>query len=140
MSAFTVQLLPEKTALELREPIRGRVTWSGAATPKRVEIRLFWRTEGRGDRDTDIAESLTFEQPLPTDERTFSLIAPLFPPSFSGRLISLVWALELVIDGKSAAVADLTLSARSGELSLDNHPEWITFEGPPPAVGWFKRR
>lgn len=140
MSKFSAQLLPGKTAFELREPIRSRVTWSGAATPKSVEIRLFWRTEGKGDRATDIAEQLTFEHPQPKDERTISFLAPIFPPSFSGRLISLVWALELVIDGRSAAVVDLTISARSGEITLNDHPEWITFDGPPPAVSWIKRR
>ena len=140
MSSFSAQLSPEKTALQLREPIRGRVTWQSAQTPHSAEIRLFWRTEGKGDLDTAIAEQLIFENPQAADERTFSFVAPIFPPSFSGRLISLVWALELVIDGQSAAGVDLTISGRSGELTFENHPEWITFDGPSQLVTWLKRR
>lgn len=139
MSPFTVQLQPDKTVYELREPIRGRVTWQGPSAPKNAELRLFWRTEGKGDRDSAIVEPLAFDQPMAHDERTFSFLAPIFPPSFSGRLISLVWGLELALNGKSAAVIDLTISPRSGEVTLD-HPEWITFDGPPSATSWFQRK
>lgn len=136
---FHGRIILETTDYEFRAPIRGRATWQGPAIPRSAEIRLFWRTQGKGDSDSETVEQIEFEQLQTSDERTFSLITPIFPSSFSGRLISLTWALELLIDGKGVAVTNLILSPRSGEISLE-HPEWITMDSPEKSPTWLQRR
>jgi hypothetical protein len=120
--------------------IRGKVSWSRPAAPRRVELRLFWRTQGRGDRDSATVWEHSFERPAAGDQREFETSAPAAPGSFSGTLISLIWAFELVIDGKSAALAEVVIAPGGVEMSLQ-HPEWLALETPwdAPKISWFEK-
>jgi len=122
---MTAGLTTERTAYRPGEEIRGTATWSGEKAPRQAEIRLFWHTEGKGTRDSAVVETVVLENPLAEDSRAFVFRAPDFPYSFSGRLISLIWGVELVFDSGDAPFAGLVLAPGGVEIVLpvDDGPE-----------------
>jgi hypothetical protein len=101
------------------EELRGTASWSLDAPPTKVELRLFWRTEGKGSQDVGVVETLSFDGAGPEERREFRLRLPPGPYSFSGKLISLIWALELVAEpGADAGRQDITLSPTGRELVI----------------------
>lgn len=103
------------------ETIEGTVSWHLDEAPRSVELRLFWYTEGKGDRDLEIVKTVPFEAPGAEDRRAFRLQAPAEPWSFSGKLISLTWALEAVVEpGAKANRTEILISPTGSEVRL--HP------------------
>jgi hypothetical protein len=101
------------------EELRGTASWSLEAPPTRVELRLFWRTEGKGSQDVGVAETIAFDGAGAEERRELRLRLPSSPYSFSGKLISLIWALELVAEpGADASRQDITLSPTGRELVI----------------------
>lgn len=98
MSTFELVLDARRVEYEPGEVMAGAVSWQLPEPPESVELRLFWYTEGRGDQDVGIVESINVDAPGQTDRRGFSFTLPLGPPSFSGSLISIIWALELIAE------------------------------------------
>lgn len=78
------------------EDVSGRAVWHLDAPAEAVELRLFWHTRGKGTEDVEIVNEIRIDVPEMTGERAFSFTLPLGPYSFSGSLITLAWALELV--------------------------------------------
>ena len=54
MSWIHVQTHDAQEAFEPGDTVRGEVDWSFDRAPERVELRLFWRTTGKGDEDLGI--------------------------------------------------------------------------------------
>lgn len=120
------------TALELRidldredggflpgETLRGRASWRLDQQPSTVDLRLFWYTSGKGTRDIDIVHTQRFEQPRREEQRAFSIDLPRAPYSFSGTLISLIWAIELIVaPGLEAERKEFVLSPSRNEIVL----------------------
>jgi hypothetical protein len=101
------------------EIIGGRVSWQVDEEPRSAELRLFWFTSGKGTQDVGNIDLATFQTPRMHDERLFSFTLPRQPFSFSGKLISLVWALELIVEpGSNVARETFVLSASGGEVIL----------------------
>ncbi|MCB1230503.1 MAG: hypothetical protein KDN19_09570 [Verrucomicrobiae bacterium] len=116
------------------ETLRGIVSWRVAETPREVSLRLFCYTEGRGTQDVEIVETKTFDAPVTTEEREFEFELPEGPYSFSGKLVSLIWALELVVgeDGPVERV-EIVVSPTAEEIDLYRHahpdmPKYNTIE------------
>jgi hypothetical protein len=78
------------------ETVSGRIEWAFEDVPDALALRLLWYTEGRGDRDAGVARSLHVEAPGAVGSQRFDLELPAGPYTFSGRLVSLIWALEAV--------------------------------------------
>lgn len=78
------------------QEIAGTVSWFLDETPESLDLRLFWYTEGKGDQDVEVIDSVPFDNPGAQDHRPFRLRLPEAPYSFSGQLISLIWCLEAV--------------------------------------------
>jgi hypothetical protein len=99
--------------------VEGTVRWQFAEPPEEIELRLFWSTEGRGDQDLEVVETVPFENPGAMDRRTFRLHLPQGPYSFSGKLITLTWGLEaLAQPGDRVGSFHLTLSPTGEEIRL----------------------
>jgi hypothetical protein len=89
------------------------------AKPKSAEVRLFWYTEGKGTRDLEVVATQELDAPNQNDERPFRFAAPEAPYSFSGKLISLIWALELVTEpGGQAERLQVAVSPTGEEIML----------------------
>jgi hypothetical protein len=119
-----LEIVPDRTAYRPGEEIKGVVSWESPKDVRSAELRLFWFTSGKGTRDAETTQTVGFELPQPSDRRSFSFTAPDFPPSFSGRLVSVGWGLELVIKPGQSHATDLVIAPDAVELSLD-HPEWL---------------
>jgi len=122
------------------ETVSGRMTWDIDDELEAVELRLFWHTAGKGTEDVEIVRELRVDTPESRGERGFSFELPLQPYSFSGSLITLAWALELValpggeLDRRELVVAPTPVEIRleslgrepsGGALKLDARSEQL---------------
>lgn len=97
MSELEIRTRDDKTSFLPGEELAGEVRWRLDTAPPRIELRLFWHTEGKGTKDVGIVANVGFDNPGWQDRRDFRFQLPDAPYSFSGKLISLEWALELVL-------------------------------------------
>lgn len=96
------------------EKLRGRAEWSNGAS---AELRLFYFTGGKGTQDVEVIETRTLDVPS-----AFEFQLPPGPYSFSGKLVSLSWALELIIQpGGHVERLDFILSPNGGEIDLTRY-------------------
>lgn len=101
------------------ETVEGTASWHLDPPAETVELRLLWYTQGKGDQDVGVVTTLPFPEPAAKDRRSFSLQLPDGPYSFSGKLISLTWALELVAEpGSRASRVEITVSPTRREILL----------------------
>ncbi len=119
------QLVLNKNTLsfEPKEKIEGKVSWHLESPPQFVELRLFWFTKGFGDQDVRIVEELRLnskEQVIDVcGDEEFSFNLPDGPYSFSGQLVSLIWAFELLVDGvKETKRVEFIVAPRGEEINL----------------------
>jgi hypothetical protein len=123
MPSLTIQLESDKTAFRPGDRVAGTVSWKLEDRPKQVELRLLWYTQGKGDEDAGLIETMTFAQPSPTDRRSFHFTLPAAPYSFSGSLISLIWALELSTQpGDQCKRREITMTPTGHEILLEALP------------------
>jgi hypothetical protein len=102
------------------EEVAGTVRWRLPAPPAVLEVRLFWSTRGRGDRDFAVVASEAIEGAAAHGERRFRFQLPAGPYSFSGQLVSLLWAVELVaVEEDLAGHAELVMGPGGCEARID---------------------
>ena len=118
-SALSIETEEQRTGFRPGETLAGTLRWQLEQPTDFVELRLFWFTEGRGDRDVGIARTLRYEHVGREGSERFELELPEGPYSFSGRLISLRWALELVVDDGSTERLALVIAPGEAEIRLD---------------------
>ena len=123
MSRLRISLREDRTRFLPGDEIVAAAHWTLDGPPKAVEARLFWFTRGKGTQDVNVVETARFDQPLAEEARPVRFRLPEAPYSFSGKLISLVWALELVTEpsGESTRV-ELTVSPTGEEILLHVAP------------------
>jgi hypothetical protein len=126
MAELTLELATDQRGFRSGERIRGTFGWSLEKSCTALELRLFWYTQGKGTQDVGIVQTRRVGNPVMAGQELFEMELPEGPYSFSGRLITLAWALELVaLPGDEAERVDLVLSPTGQEVRLD---------GPLPAV------
>lgn len=113
-----VQIDGGRDAFVPGDTLRGTLHWTAEASPDAVELRLLWTTEGRGDRDVGVVQRLRIEAPGPTGSSAFRFELPSGPWSCSGRLVSISWALEAVMDDDAVVRHELTLAPDGREIAL----------------------
>ena len=102
--------------------LTGNVTCSGISKhAKLLSIRLIWFTQGKGDRDYATADSVDVELSEAYKGTAFEFILPTRPLSFSGKLISLTWAVEAVVKpSNQSALAEFALTDGTDPIVLDD--------------------
>jgi hypothetical protein len=119
MDKLSIILHEERTLFAPCETIRGTIEWNLAENPRGLDLSLFWYTIGKGTRDVGLVESRHFDSPGAYGSKEFSFVLPHGPYSFSGKLISLVWALELTCTpGTETIRREFTLSPTGQEIVL----------------------
>ncbi|MEO8504871.1 MAG: hypothetical protein ABI609_13320 [Acidobacteriota bacterium] len=115
-----IELDESRFAFSPLETLRGTVAWQLDRAPTAVEIRLLWYTTGKGDQDVGVVETVPFDTLQASDRRRFEIVAPIAPPSFSGQLISLQWAIEATASpGGETARVDLVIAPGGVEKRLE---------------------
>ncbi|HEX3902273.1 MAG TPA: hypothetical protein VH853_05430 [Polyangia bacterium] len=112
-AALTLELTLEqgRTAFEPGARVAGVAVWSTPIPPRGMELRLSWAIHGRGGRDYKIADSIALPDPAAAERRAFFLTLPPAPYSFRGKMLTLVWSLELVaLPGEEKARVDLVVA------------------------------
>ena len=118
--SFEIALAEGRAAFAPRETVEGTVSWRFASPPVKVELRLLWYTEGKGERDVEVIETVPFDNPAAAERRAFSLRLPPGPYSFFGKLISLRWALEAVAEpGDRSTRTEIVVAPAGREVRLD---------------------
>ena len=119
MSWLNIKTNENKTRFAPCEIVVGIAEWHVVRGLKSLELRLFWYTQGKGDQDVGIVDFVKYDSPEPDGKREFSLRLPEGPYSFSGKLISLMWGLELVSDPSGEiAKLDIIVSPTQEEILL----------------------
>jgi hypothetical protein len=100
------------------EFIHGVLRWQDAEGTGRIDIRLIWYTSGKGTADVGVAGSESVQGPGTTGEKAFSFVAPNYPCSYSGSLISVSWAIEAIaFPQRFAERTDLVIGPDAREIS-----------------------
>lgn len=101
------------------DTIAGIAGWELDSLPRSAEVCLLWHTSGKGNRDVGVVDRAMLMPTGPTDALPWRLRVPAGPYSFSGRLITLAWSIELVIEpGPHVHRLDITVSPTGEELAL----------------------
>lgn len=88
--------LRESCSFEPGESAELELEWEQDQPIERLELRIVCNTVGKGDRNLEIAEIWSNQQTSPQGRERLTIPLPLAPYSFSGKLISVVWAFELI--------------------------------------------
>ena len=118
MSEFSIRTLDGRIAFEPGEEITVVAEWQCPVVPPSLEIRLGWTTAGKGTIDYAIEKSIAIENARPSETREVKLQLPEAPYSFSGKLISLVWSLELFTEPGSSPRMEITIAPGAKEIEL----------------------
>ena len=123
MSWIRVETRDGVTAFRPGDDVEGTVRWQLDAPPRSFEVRLFWYTQGKGDQDVGIVEVQPLASPEAAEHRPFRFRLPAGPFSFSGKLISLLWAIEAVAEpGDAVGRIELVVSPTGREIQLPSLP------------------
>lgn len=101
MNQLKINLDKQSGTFSPGEILSGSATWNLSTRPGKAEVHLLWFTEGKGTRDAEIIESVTGESISQSGELEFRWKLPLSPYTYHGTLLSILWQVELVIDGVS---------------------------------------
>jgi hypothetical protein len=119
MIQLRIELAGGRTNYRPGESLSGRASWQVEGQPSSAVLKLFWYTSGKGTRDIGVVNTTVFPSPRPQDQREFTLPLPREPYSFSGKLISVVWAVELLVEpGGHAERLEFVLSGTGQEVVL----------------------
>lgn len=117
MRSLTLQLDRDDAAYIPGELITGHVAWDLTEGPERLTIRLIWQTSGKGTQDVGVVSEQPFELASLRGSRDFSFEGIDGPYSFSGKLITVAWVVEAVVEpGGHHAERSLTLSPTGFEV------------------------
>ena len=100
--------------------VEGEAAWEYKSSPGWIELRLFWFTEGEGNHEVEIVSWKRWDNPAAHAHETFSFELPMGPYSFSGKLITLSWGLELVTARQEHAREEFFVGPHGEEILL--HP------------------
>ncbi|MBN1125310.1 MAG: hypothetical protein JXA82_09905 [Sedimentisphaerales bacterium] len=119
MNTLDIELEQGKVEYRPGETITGITKWQCMERPDKIELRLIWYTRGKGDEDIGLVDTITFDGPALYDTHKFQFTLPTGPYSFSGKLISLLWAIELVIEpSEDCKRIEITVSPTGKEIVL----------------------
>ncbi len=117
---MNLELADGKTSYRPGEAVEGVAFWELDAPPESVEVRLYWQTQGKGMVDLEVVTSVLFEEIGPRDRKPFRIELPDRPYSCSGKLVSIVWGVELVSEPEGeAASVKIVVSPTGQEVRLD---------------------
>jgi len=58
-------------------------------------LRLVWHTEGKGTREVMVVGRVPLTDVRVANQRTFSFTLPAMPYTYHGRILSIMWSVDL---------------------------------------------
>jgi hypothetical protein len=100
------------------ETVEGELIWNFPASAEtRIDLRLHHGTEGKGTQDIEVVEQVAVERPTGHRHHPFRFKLPEGPYSFSGKLLTLRWGVEAVVEpGGESRLISFTMSPTGEEL------------------------
>jgi hypothetical protein len=124
MTELRIELSSDRGSFEPGGEVVGNVSWNMATELHSTELRLFWFTRGKGTEDVGVVETCRFDRPSTTETRSFRFQLPDAPYSFSGKLISLIWGLELIAyPSKEVVRREIVVAPGGREVCLGSVPQ-----------------
>lgn len=121
--SIVLQLEEGRTSFRPGEMIRGAAAWSLGSIPQSATIRIGWNTAGKGTVNSSAVETKPLPVSAAREQVMFELRAPLEPYSFSGKLISLIWAVELLVEpGRKLMRTEIVIAPGIEEINLAQSP------------------
>jgi hypothetical protein len=106
-----ISIEPNTRQFEPGATITARVQWSDLRDNDRLVVRLFWFTTGKGDRDIEIVSEVPLQATGTSGQEVVKLTAPAWPFSYSGKMVSIQWAIEVVrLPGEDAQTVELVIA------------------------------
>ena len=119
MSRLAIETTDRATKFLPGEEIEVIAEWDLDEPAEAVEVRLVWYTRGKGDQDVSLVETKRFDFPSQSESRKCQFTLPHAPYSFSGKLISLIWALEVIaLPLDDSKRIDITIAPGGEEITL----------------------
>ena len=119
MSDLKIGTRDDRKSFQPGEELLGAAGWKLDHPPRSIEVRLIWFTRGTGTEDAGLVDTVRFDQPKAAEARPFRFQLPDAPYSFSGNLITLTWALELVVlPGNESKRFEFVLGPAGQEIVL----------------------
>jgi hypothetical protein len=119
-----IRINEKKEIYAPRETITGMVEFNAPTAPDYGELKLIWFTKGKGTQDVGEVEKRAFTDLAASAGREFSFSLPRGPYSFSGKHISLIWAIELILyPSESSDRFEFLVSPTGQEILLPLHTE-----------------
>jgi hypothetical protein len=116
---MVIEIKLDKNSYMPGDSISGTARWQLEEPVQSIELRLFYYTEGKGTSDVEIVETTPIANPGLSGSQQFQWRVPDSPYSFSGKLISLIWAVEAVLlPSGDADHKPFTISPTGQEIDL----------------------
>ena len=121
MNDLVLELEGDRAVYEPGDVLQGSAGWALGFAPRGIELRLYWKTSGKGTTDVAIVSVVQLSAGATQGRQPFRFRLPRQPYSFSGRLISLTWGIELVVEpGRGACHRELVMAPGGRPVIL--HP------------------
>ena len=119
MNEFNIDFPHNLTTFDPGAEISLNLSWHLESSPEVIEVRLVWNTSGKGDRDLKVVKTVRFDRPSPNGQQHVVLELPWGPYSFSGKLISLTWAVEVIaLPSESSYRQEIIVAPRGQEVLI----------------------
>lgn len=136
MSLFKISLdkSESQTAYLPGDEVKGRVSGSSGPSDKaeKFTVNLMWQTRGKGTVDTKVVASADFTAAGIADGGRFSFRIPDDGPySLAGRLLSIMWQVELRASKRKEVLASASfiVSPTGQEIAISEVPREIEARG-----------
>jgi hypothetical protein len=86
--------------------VRGVVSWSGNDRHAQVRVVLRYRTQGRGDVDTGVADRRELGDAETGEVRFGLFVPPNGPVTYHGQLLRLLWSVAVEIPVRGFSLRD----------------------------------
>ena len=124
MNKIDLKLINERSSFKPGSILKGSIIWNIDIVPETITISLCYWTEGRGTQDAVSVAKHEVKITNSSGEQPFEFLIPNSPWSFSGKLISINWAVAAEIRSKKLfTLIPITISPTAAEINLYGHPD-----------------
>ncbi len=116
---FSIEVPENQPAYAPRQTLVGTLRWQRQRPFTDIHLALYWYTQGVGDMDSEVVETLEWNNQPASGERFFEILLPRAPYSITSENLSIHWKLEVTgKPGKDRADFDLIIAPGAKIIDL----------------------